>query len=327
VTALEPDELRRLLAEAVEPVRASPVGYGLIRAGVIRRRRMRAPVMTVGGLALVGLIGFAYAAIEPRIPSTSIESAHPPLALPTTPRATAAGTLLASAGRGAGRLGITPLRSSVTPSRLEETPVPSTPPPSPSQLASPTPVASRPSGTPSTVHASVLPSLMSIPARPGDADGDGRTDPVTVSGTTVTVALSSVGGTSAVGFPAVASPLASSIIDIDADGRGELIVQTGSGADIKDYGVARLAPSGQLRAVAGGPLRAGFTGVHGAGFRCEAGKVMVVVGERTADRTYQVTSTAWQLTDTGFTAVGVPTNSTVGLAGALFLFTAGCGIN
>jgi hypothetical protein len=276
-------------------------------------------------LALAGLVGFAYAAIEPRIPSTSIESAHPPLALPIAPRTTVTSTRGASAGRGTKTLEISPVRPSVTLSRPEESPAPSTPP-GPSQPASPTPVASRPSGTPSTVHPSVLPSLMSIPARPGDADGDGRTDPVTLSGTTVMVALSSA-GTSAVGFPAVASPLVSSIVDIDADGRGELIVQTGSGGGIRDYGVAGLTPSGQLRAVAGSPLRAGFTGVHGAGFRCEAGKVMVVVGDRTADRTYQVTSTAWQLTDTGFTAVGVPTNSTVGLAGALSLFTAGCGIS
>jgi len=41
VSGLEPDELTRLLTEAVEPLRPSPDAYRQIRAGIERRKGRR----------------------------------------------------------------------------------------------------------------------------------------------------------------------------------------------------------------------------------------------------------------------------------------------
>ncbi|WP_239308557.1 MULTISPECIES: VCBS repeat-containing protein [unclassified Frankia] len=322
MTALEPDELRRLLTEAVEPVQASPAGYHRIRAGVIRRRRLRMPMMTVGGLALAGLIGLVYLVIEPRTSATLVEPARPPLTQ-TTPDVTVSRRPVTPPGHG-GTLGGGPGRPSAPVSRLET----AAPPTSPGGPGEETPSAastSHPSGTPSNVHSPALPPPVSVPAMAGDVDGDGKSDPATVSDTTVVVALSLFGSTS-VTFPAVASPLSLSVFDIDADGYGELIVQTDSNGSTRNFGVAKLTQTGQLRIVSNSPLHAGLNGAHGDGFRCEAGKVVVAAGDRTTDKIYQVTSTTWELISTGFTALGSPTSSTVDLASAQSPFTAGCGI-
>ncbi|WP_322749626.1 MULTISPECIES: VCBS repeat-containing protein [unclassified Frankia] len=322
MTALEPDELRRLLTEAVDPVRASPAGYERIRAGIIRRRRMRVPATTVGGLALAGLISLAYVAIEPGPPSILVEPTVPPLTQPT-PEVTAVRTAASQPPGHGGTGGGGQVRPSGTPSRLETSASPTSP--NPGDGVTPTASASRPSGTPSNVHSPTLPPPVSVPAMAGDVDGDGVRDPATVSDSTVRVALSMFGST-AVTFPAVAAPFTFSIVDIDGDGYGELIVQTDSSGETRNYGVARLTSTGQLRVVNGSPLRAGLNGDHGDGFRCESGKVVVAAGDRTTDRIYQVTSTTWQMTGTGFTAVGSPANATVDLASAPSPFTAGCGI-
>ncbi|WP_322760756.1 VCBS repeat-containing protein [Frankia sp. Cr2] len=321
MTALEPDELRRLLTEAVDPVRASPAGYERIRAGVVRRRRMRVPAMTVGGLALAGLIGLAYVAIEPRAPSILVEPTLPPLIQPTS-GVTAVHPATQPPGR-PGPGGGGQVRPSVTPSRLE-TSVPPTNP-NPGDGVTPTASASHPSGTPSNVHSPTLPPPVSVPAMAGDVDGDGVRDSATVSDSTVQVTLSLFGSTS-VTFPAVVSPFTYSIFDIDGDGYGELIVQTDTSGDTRNYGVARLTSTGQLRIITGSPLRAGVNDTHGDGFRCDSGKVVVAAGDRTTDRIYQVTSTTWQVASTGFTAVGSPAKTTVDLASTPSPFTAGCGI-
>ncbi len=316
---IRPDELRRLLFEAVEPIRSSSEAYNRIRGGVIRRRRMRVPAMTFGGLALAGLIGFAYVAIDPRPSSNLVEPARPPLTQSVTDT-TAVRASSQPAGHG-GSTGSGGVRPSATPGRSEPAVTATDASPGPASTAT----ATRPSTTPSNVNSPTLPPPVSFPAKPGDIDGDGVIDSPSLSGSTIVVALSRL-GTVSVTLPAVVSPLTASVVDIDANGYGELIVQTDSSGDTRNFGVIRLAPNGQLQVVSGSPLHAGLNGTHGDGFRCESGTFVAVAGDNTVDRIYSVTSTTWQLTKVGFTKVGSPTSSTVDLASAPSPFTAGCGI-
>ncbi|WP_131768417.1 VCBS repeat-containing protein [Candidatus Protofrankia californiensis] len=322
MTGLEPDELRHRLFEAVEPLKVSPDAYERIRAGVIRRRRMRVPAMAFGGLALAGLIGVAYVVSEPRTSSTLVEPAAPlftQTAGTATVRTPTSSSVQGGSAGGPARPPATQA-SSQPPSSVTET----SPAPSPSATAG------RPSVTPSNFNSAPLPTPVAVPAKKGDIDGDGVDDTPHLSGNTLTVTLSWV-GPATVTLSEVASPLTFSITDIDTDGYGELIVQLGGNAGTRTFTVIKLTPARQLRQLSGPPLplSAGLAGTHGDGFTCKPqtpGTLVVAAGDSTGDRTYSVTSTTWQLTGEGFQTVGAPTSSTVDLNTAESPFTAGCGI-
>ncbi len=322
MTGLEPDELRHRLFEAVEPLKISPDAYERIRAGVIRRRRMRVPAMAFGGLALAGLIGVAYVVSEPRTSSTLVEPATP--LFTQTVGVTTARTPTSSSVHGgpAGGPGHPPATqaSSPSPSPITET----------SPVPSPSATASQPSVTPSNFNSPPRPTPVSVPAKKGDIDGDGVDDTPHLSGNTLVVTLSQL-GSATVTLSEVVSPLTFSIMDINSDGYGELIVQVGGGAGTRTFTVIELTPAGQLRQLSGSPLplSAGLAGTHGDGFRCDpgtAGTLVVAAGDSTGDRTYSVTYTTWRLTGEGFRMVGPSTSSTVDLNTAPSPFTAGCGI-
>ncbi|WP_250281314.1 MULTISPECIES: hypothetical protein [unclassified Frankia] len=329
MTGLEADELRRRLAEAVEPLQASPDAYARIRARVLRRRRMRVPAAAFGGLALAGVITIAYVVSEPRDSTTLVEPATPPLA--QTAGATAARVPTSSAAHGGGVGG--PVRGTITaqPSSLSTSPVTETSP-----LPSPSATAGRPSVSPSNVNSPPLPQPVSRPAKKGDVDGDGTDDTTQLSGNTLVVTLSRF-GPATLALSEVVSPLTISIVDIDADGYGELIVQTGgNAADTRTFGVIKMIAARQLRQLSGPPLPlpAGLAGAHGDGFTCDGptpGTVVVAAGNATGgaagDRTYSVTYTTWRLTGESFQTVGAPTSATVDLNTTASPFTAGCGIS
>ncbi|ONH36092.1 hypothetical protein [Protofrankia sp. BMG5.30] len=327
MTGLEPDELRRRLAEAVEPLQASPDAYARIRAGALRRRRMRVPAAAFGGLALAGVIGVAYVVSEPRDSTTLVEPAAPPLT--QTAGATAARTPTSSAAHGGGGGG--PVRGTITaqPSSLSTSPVTEISP-----LPSSSATAGRPSVSPSNVNSPPLPQPVSRPAKKGDVDGDGTDDTTQLSGNTLVVTLSRF-GPATLALSEVVSPPTISIIDIDADGYGELIVQTAGNADTRTFTVIKLIAARQLRQVSGPPLplSAGLSGTHGDGFTCDGptpGTVVVAGGNATgnaaSDRTYSVTYTTWRLSGESFQTVGSPTSSTVDLNTTASPFTAGCGV-
>jgi hypothetical protein len=322
---LQPDEITRLLRNAVDPLVAAPDAYDRIRAGIDRRQRLRLPAFAVGGLVLAGVIGLAFIALRPPPQVTLVEPAGPPVVttetvatVPLSP-GTASGR---GAGGGGGGGGGGPGVPSKTPTRPAQTP-------SPTGSVTLTPTPSGPSSAPPSGNqgSPTLPPPKSIPATAGDVDGDGVVDPdPTLQDGVLKIELSRLGPVS-LPLTTVTTPLRTTVVDIDADGYGEIIVQIGMSGQTRTFGVIKLTSTGMLRMLTGSPmpLSAGLTGQRGDGFRCDAGTLVVVSGDSVTGHLFTVTSTTWDLTDTGQKTVAGPTTSTVDISTSPTPFVADCG--
>lgn len=140
-------------------------------------------------------------------------------------------------------------------------------------------------------------------AAPGDVDGDGATDGVSVTATTVTVALSTGGSVSA---PIVDSdlprPAVSGLADLDRDGRNEVWLETARGASTSFVQAYRFDGTA-LRELTldGGHIRFGIGGsaTHGDGFTCtESGELVVTTAESDDGSTYRVRSITYRVAGT-----------------------------
>jgi hypothetical protein len=324
VSQLEPDELSRLLRAAVDPIRPSPEGYQLIRAGIERRARWRVPTLAAAGVTMVALIALAVVALRPIAPDQTVEPQPPIASISAGSQPVTTGGPNQSDGYGNGA-------SSGSGGSAHRSGPPSTAPSTPpAGTGSPLPRASS-----SGANSPTRPTAVARPAKPGDLDGDGTVDQVRVSGMTLQVGLSR-GQTAQVQLPDGSSPTTSAGFDVDADGYSELLVQTGSANGTDTYGVVRYVTAGQLAMVSDAApavrLTAGQAyGVldySGAGFHClDNGTVQLFTGRSTdSGLTYTVTTTTARLTDQGLMAqAGTPTASTVDAAAAIALFTARCG--
>jgi hypothetical protein len=135
---------------------------------------------------------------------------------------------------------------------------------------------------------------------PGDVDGDGAADAVTVSSDTLTVALSGGGtATAPIVDAEVPKPVVSGLHDLDLDGRNEVWLETARGASTSFVQAYRYDGKA-LRELTyeGGHIRFGIGGsvTHGDGFSCtDAGRLVVRTAEsddgtafRVRNRTFHV---------------------------------------
>ncbi|SNQ46023.1 conserved hypothetical protein [Frankia canadensis] len=328
MSALEPDELTRLLTEAVEPVRPSPDAYRQIRAGIERRRRLRLPVFTLGGMVMAALIALAVVAIRPSPNNQTVEPAAPPV-MPTNYTApTQAGTVPSSGGsgrpgtgggHGTGQGGGT--AATPTPPRTRTTTPPVTPPAS---TATPSSPASASTG----VGSPQLPTPVAKPAGVNDIDGDGRPDTVAADGTTLQVQFSRDSQVARVPLSGLTTPLNSAVVDIDADGFGELLVQTGVANGLKSYALLRYTSLDTLTAPAlpsGLTLTAGVRNDTAYGFRCGPDHTLQInVGTSTDGSQFSVATTTLAFTPDGLTAQGTA-SSTARIPSDSSPFTVACG--
>ncbi len=330
MSALEPDELARLLSEAVEPIRPSPDAYRRIQAGVARRRRWRLPAYTAGGMVMAALIALAVVAIRPSPSNQVVEPAVPPImptnytapsgpgTAPVPGRSSQAG----GTGGGTGAASHAPT-TTVTPrsSVAATTPVvPSTSPSQPPASASP---------PPGGLDSPQLPTPTAKPAGVNDIDGDGRPDTVGVAtdGTTLQIGFSRDNQVAKIPLPAIGTPLNSAVIDIDGDGFGELLVQTGASNGVKSYALLRYVSLDQVVVMAlpdGLAISAGVHGNSATGFRCGDHALQIASGTSTDGSQFTVTTTTLDLTVDGLSA-GDTASSTVRLPTDTSPFVASCG--
>ncbi|ABD13040.1 hypothetical protein ThrDRAFT_01899 [Frankia casuarinae] len=303
MSGLEPEELARLLTEAVEPIRPSPDAYRQIRAGIDRRRRWRLPLMTAGGMVMAALIGLAVVALRPPPSSNElVEPAVPPLVTAPvtgpsrTPVAPSTGGTGRSARAGGGSGGGAATWSATTP----PTALPST------SVSSP-PVTAGSSASPTTVtqDSPQLPTAVVKPAVAGDVDGDGRSDQVRATGSKLEVVFSRDGTVGQVDLGAIVVPLHYTVVDIDANGFGEILVQTTSRSGMDNYALVRYASLDTLASVslpAQLTLAAGVQGNVGAGFRCMDRALRINSGTSTDGSLFTVATTILALTPEGLAA-------------------------
>ncbi|MCK9924131.1 VCBS repeat-containing protein [Frankia sp. AgPm24] len=335
MSTLEPNELTRLLSEAVDPIRPSADAYRQIRAGIDRRRRWRLPVFTLGGMVMAALIALAVVAIRPSPSNQLVEPAAPPVMPSNYTGPTQAGTGSGPSGSGSthgggqssggGGSATGTGGGTSTPSRS-----PGTRPTSPATI-SPTVSASPSSPSSSTgpgVNSPPLPSPAARPAGAGDIDGDGRSEDVSSDGATVRVTFSRDAVVARVTLPEISVPLTSAVVDIDGDGFGELLVQTSDSGGTKSYALLHYIGLDTLVAVA---LPTGLTltsGTHtntASGFRCGDHDLEISVGTSTDGNAFSVTTTALTLSRDGLTVTGSPATSTVRLPSDTSPFVPGCG--
>ena len=318
---LEPEELRRLLHAAVEPIRPSPEAYQRIRAGVERRRRWRMTLVTAGGLVAAALVGLAIVAIRPQPSTNQLVEPATPVIVSSSPAEPWRTTAPAAGGPGgAGTGGATP--DDVNPS------TPSTEPDTPPTSGLPTATPSTPAVTPTAPDGSGLPMPTPVarPAAPGGVDGDGTADRVQISGTRVEVAFSR-GGVGHVTLDEVATLPDHTVVDVDADGFGEIFVQTGSSGGIDSYALLRFAGPGAVSVVdfpPGVQLGAGKGDRQGVGFRCSDGTFEIITGTSGDGSTFDLITTGWKITPDGATQVGSRTGR-INLSQDPSPFVAACG--
>ncbi|WP_261556175.1 FG-GAP repeat domain-containing protein [Frankia tisae] len=328
MSALEPDELTRLLTEAVEPIRPSPEAYRQIRAGIARRRRWRIPAFTLGGMVMAALIGLAVVAIRPSPSSQVVEPAAPPV-MPTTFSEPSRAATVPSLGGGSGHPssgggGSAP--GSTT--RVPTSPLPTRPTASASsQSVAPTsPQSSAPSNS-TGPGSPQLPTPVAKPAAANDIDGDGQPDTVAPDGTNLRVRFSRDGQVARVALGSIITPLNSAVIDIDGDGFGELLVQTQAAGGTKSYALLRYASLDEL-AVLTLPsdlaLGAGVRGNSALGFRCADKTLQISTGTSSDGTQFNVATTTLGFTPDGL-AVQDTASSTVRLPADSSPFVVSCG--
>jgi hypothetical protein len=344
---IEPDELRRLLADAVGEIRPDPEAYQRIRDGVRRRRRLRVPALAAGGVALAGVAALTYVLVKPgdpagepgaiiRPPITATAGGPSGGGVSGQPGGPSGGTTSnhggprPSTGTGGGGPGSSGSAGPGTagPSGGSSGPHGTAPGGStPGGRNEP----GGPSGSTGTSGTGASPNPgapgqarpNAIPAAAGDLDGDGRTDRVTVADGRVTVAGTRFGTTYAAvsGDPSGAA----AIVDVNRDGFGEVIVDTGAAAGGgRTYAVYTLTVDG-LRLTTGllGTLETGIFGGRGYGLRCDSagGRLITVAGTASGGQDYSVTSTSWRLDGTTFTSTGTTAASTVAVPSGVGPFT------
>jgi hypothetical protein len=144
---------------------------------------------------------------------------------------------------------------------------------------------------------------------PGDVDGDGAVDTVTVTPTLVSVRLTRGGVVSA---PVVESdlpqPALSGLFDVDGDGRAEVFVETARGASTAFVQLYRY-DGRVLQEVTydGGRQRFGIGGsvTHGEGFSCPGdGRLLVGQAETFNGSAYTVRTRTYRLEDSVLRLVG-----------------------
>ncbi|CAO5249402.1 FG-GAP repeat domain-containing protein [Frankia sp. AgKG'84/4] len=333
MSALEPDELARLLSEAVEPVRPSPDAYRRIQAGVARRRRWRLPAYTAGGMVMAALIALAVVAIRPSPSNQVVEPAAPPVmptnytapAVPGTapvPGRSGQGGGTAGTSGGAGSASHAPT-TTVTPRSSVAASTPTTPTASPSQP--PASVSPPPGG----LDSPQLPTPTAKPAGVNDIDGDGRPDTVGVAadGTTLQIEFSRDNQVAKIPLPAISAPLNSAVVDIDGDGFGELLVQTRASNGVKSYALLRYVSLDQVVVMAlpdGLALSAGVRGNVATGLRCGDHVLQIASGTSTDGSQFTVTTTTLDLTVDGLSSADTA-SSTVRLPTDTSPFVASCG--
>jgi hypothetical protein len=315
MSPLRPEDLRSLLHEAVDEVRPSPDGYSRIQAGIARRRRWRVPAYAAGAAVLAGLAALAFFAISPGGGGGQV-------VLPASPITS--------------RLGSGAVATTATTAPSPETAGgPAGPPPGGDQTAGPTSPPVTPSSPPQTTHPTTTPtrsgsnSTPATIAKDGDIDGDGIVDSgITYNGSALVVTLSRLGQTKAVTLPGVVKPLHRTVVDLDDDGLGEIVVEVQGSGLFPTYAVVRLQPDGSLRVLSGGPLplAAGASATAGSGFSCSGGLILARAGTSEDGVTYQVTTTTWRLSGVTFQQVGkVVTSSYDTTSNVANPFTAQCG--
>jgi hypothetical protein len=167
------------------------------------------------------------------------------------------------------------------------------------------PVEATPSPTPERVTPTASPEASPSPsaqrvAAPGDVDGDGATDGISVTATAVTVSLTTGGTVSA---PVVDSdvprPAVSGLADLDRDGRNEVWLETARGASTSFVQAYRFDGTA-LRELTfeGGHIRFGIGGssTHGDGFTCtDRGELRVMTAESDDGTTFRVRSITYRV--------------------------------
>ncbi|CAO5172214.1 FG-GAP repeat protein [Frankia sp. AiPs1] len=332
MSALEPDELTRLLTEAVEPIRSTPDAYRQIRAGIDRRRRWRLPLLTAGGMVMAALIALAVVAIRPSPPNQLVEPAAPPVMPTTFTDPTRASTGPGSGGSGrtstgghASGPGTGASSGTATSSGTSSTR------PTSSAIASPAVTASPSSSSPpgSSVNSPPLPTPVAKPAAANDIDGDGRPDDVSTDGNTLKVQFTRDSVVRRVSLQGISLPFNSAVVDIDGDGFGELLVQTDDSNGTKSYALVHYIGLDDVVVVApptGLTLTAGVHGNSASGLRCVDQHLEISSGTSTDGTQFAVTTTVLTLSRDGLTAAsGAPATSTVRLPSDSSPFAASCG--
>lgn len=167
------------------------------------------------------------------------------------------------------------------------TATPAVPPPKPS-VASSAPLSAPPSAPPS----------RAVPAFPGDVDGDGEPDVVTLD-EALAVGLSGAGRTVTAPVLADAPPRAAGAEDVDRDGRAEVFVRTAQGSSTTFLTPYRYDGSTFAPLVLDGQhVRLGIGGsvTHGEGFSCtDAGTLVVRAAQRQDDGTWELSSSTYEV--------------------------------
>ena len=150
-----------------------------------------------------------------------------------------------------------------------------------------------------TPGVSLAPRVRRIPALDGDVDGDGRPDVVRLAGSNVTVVLSGSGRLVSAPTGADGPPTRAGAVDVDRDGRSEIVLLVGHGASTASYALFRY--DGRILARvdrASGPLvlLVGGTVTHGDGFSCATnGRLVLRQATSTDGQAFHVTSTVLRL--------------------------------
>jgi hypothetical protein len=170
-----------------------------------------------------------------------------------------------------------------------------------SPAPSPTPATESPAAVPSSAAPppSAAPTRVPKVAAPDDVDGDGVKDTVTVTASTLTVALSGGGRATAPIVDAQVPPKISGLTDLDGDGRAEVFVETARGASTTFVQAYRYDGK-TLRELTsdGAPIRFGIGGsvTHGDGFSCTGdGRLAVRSAESEDGSTYRVRTRVFRI--------------------------------
>jgi len=155
----------------------------------------------------------------------------------------------------------------------------------------------------------------SAPAFPGDVDGDGEPDAVTV-GEQISVQLSGDGRTVTAAVLADTPPVAAGAEDVDRDGRAEVFVRTARGSSTTFLTPYRwdgttFAPL----LLDGQPARLGIGGsaTHGEGFSCtEDGRLVVRTALRQDTGSWDLSTTTYEVA--GHALTGVDRRDEAGVA-------------